>query len=33
MQRSLSEEKALDTELSRIAETLNKAALAPSLLA
>lgn len=33
LQRSLSEEKALDTELSRIAETLNKAALAPSLLA
>lgn len=33
LQRSLSEEKALDTELSRIGETLNKAALAPSLLA
>ena len=33
LQRTLSEEKTLDTELSRIAETLNKAALAPSLLA
>lgn len=33
LQRSLSEEKSLDAELSRIAETLNKAALAPSLLA
>jgi ferritin-like metal-binding protein YciE len=33
LQRSLSEEKSLDGELTRVAEALNKAALAPSLLA